>query len=57
MKMDWNPVGAAVLGLALVCATFLVYTGKVPYAALAGLLGWLVPSPISAKKDEPEAKP
>ena len=41
----------ALFGLVMLCATCLVATNKLPPEVFQALLAWLIPSPISFKKD------
>lgn len=50
VRMEWSPWGAAVFGVVFVGLVVLIALGKADISALAMIMTWLIPSPISSKR-------
>ena len=54
MKVDWKWPNVVLFSVVASVLGALIYTGKIPPAALGALLAWLIPSPL---KSDNEVKP
>ena len=56
-RIDWQWPAAAVYLVTCAALAILVYTGRVPAAAMSALIAWLVPAPWSSKPTLPQPFP